>query len=90
MNGQMNMIDFMADKTGFNCGEVYRSEGYTNVYDAMPDHECKVEVIDHEGNRFQVECHKGLGNYMVFEVGHKDKGYDICWWRETSGEQHNE
>ena len=83
IEGQLNLIDLMQDKTGYSIGEQYRSEGYTNAYDAMPDHPCKVNVIDHKGNRFQIECRKGLDGGMVFYVGSRGKGYDICWWREV-------
>ena len=82
IEGQISLVDLMRDKTGFSCGDQYRSEGYTNAWDGMPDHECAVDVIDHEGNRFQIECQKGLDGSMVFYVGHRGKGYDICWWRE--------
>lgn len=81
IDGQLNLIDLMQDKTGYSIGEQYRSEGYTNAYDAMPDHPCKVDVIDHEGNRFQIECVESFGR-MAFNVGHHGKGYDICWWKE--------
>lgn len=82
IEGQLNLIDLMPDKTGYSIGEQYRSEGYTNAYDAMPDHPCKVDVIDHAGNRFQIECVESFGS-MAFNVGHRGKGYDICWWREV-------
>lgn len=82
IEGQLSLIDFMPDKTGYSIGEQYQSEGYTNAYDAMPDHPCKVDVIDHDGNRFQIECVESFGR-MAFNVGHRGKGYDICWWREV-------
>lgn len=82
IEGQLNLIDLMQDKTGYGIGEQYSSEGYTNAYDAMPDHPCKVDVIDHDGNRFRIECVESFGS-MAFNVGHRGKGYDICWWREV-------
>ena len=77
--GQLSMLDICADKTGYTIGEQYRNEGYTNSRDAMPDHECEVEVIDHNGNRFQATAKMSFGR-MVFQGS---KGYDICWWREA-------
>ena len=83
IEGQLNLIDLMQDKTGYSIGDQYRSEGYINAYDAMPDHPCEVDVIDHAGNRFRIECQRGLDGSMVFYVGNRGKGYDICWWREV-------
>jgi len=82
IEGQLDLIDLMQDKTGYSIGEQYRSEGYTNACDAMPDHPCMVDVIDHEGNRFMVDCVESFGK-MAFSVGNRGKGYDICWWREV-------
>lgn len=80
--GQMSMLDIITDKKGFSCGEQYRAEGYTNAYDAMPDHPCEVEVIDHEGNRFKSVAKISFGS-MVFDTNkYGDRGYGICWWRE--------
>lgn len=77
MTGQMTLYDYYMEN--FSIGAQYRREGYTNVYDAMPDHECKVAVIDHEGNRFKARAVLSFGS-MAFAG--RDRGYDICWWRE--------
>lgn len=74
IEGQLNLLDFMQDKTGYSIGDQYQSEGYTNAYDAMPDHPCTVDVIDHAGNRFRIECQRGLDGGMVFYVGNRGKG----------------
>lgn len=82
IKGQMSMLDIIKDKSGFSCGEQYRAEGYTNAYDAMPDHECEVDVIDHEGHRFRSVVKQSFGS-MAFDLNkYGDRGYDICWWRE--------
>ena len=62
----------------FSQGARYRREGYTNVYDKMPEHEGTVEVIDREGNRFRIKAAMSFGR-MVFRG--RDRGYDIGWWR---------
>lgn len=86
IDGQMSLIDFMPDKTGYSIYEQYKSEGYTNAWEAMPDHECEVEVIDRNNNRFKARVVKSVG-CMVFDTnnsGPKAKGgYDICYWREV-------
>lgn len=80
--GQLSMLDLCQDKTGYSIGEQYRAEGYTNVYDRMPDHPCEVEVIDHEGHRFKSVAKISFGR-MVFDLNkYGDQGHDICWWRE--------
>ena len=79
---QMNLIDICEDLTGFSIGEQYQHKGFTNAWDAMPDHECVVEVIDHNGNRFKSEVKASFGS-MVFDTNrYGSQGYDICWWRE--------
>lgn len=60
----------------------YTSEGYINAYDKMPDHDCDVNVIDHNGNRFKARCEYNKFGTMVFSG--KSKGYDICWWKEIT------
>lgn len=55
---------------------------YTNSYDQMPDHDCIVDVIDHDGNRFRTRAYLNVFGIMVFDAS-KSKGYDICWWKEV-------
>lgn len=65
-------------------GDIYRKEGYTNCYEAHPDHDCDVEVIDHEGHRYKARFKINEFGTPCFDItkfkGHR--GYDICWWRE--------
>lgn len=64
-------------------GLKYRREGYHNVYvDKKPDHDCIVDVIDHEGHRFRTTLYRNKFGYWVFDST-KSRGYDICWWREV-------
>jgi len=83
--GQISMFDLMPEEEDpRSCGERYRAEGYTNAWDAMPDHACTVEVIDHKGNRFKAEVHESFGS-MVFDLNrYGSHGYDICWWKEIA------
>ena len=60
----------------------YTSEGYINAYDKMPDHDCDVNVIDHNGDRFKARCEYNKFGKMGFSG--KSKGYDICWWKEIT------
>lgn len=86
MEKQMSIFDFLDinDKNipyGIRC----RREGYTNVYDRLPDHDCKVAVIDHEGHRFTTRFYKNSLGSNVFDAS-KSRGYDICWWKEVDNE----
>lgn len=83
--GQMTFFDYYLEH--FSIGAQYRKEGYTNVYDKKPDHDCDVLVIDHEGNRYKTRAFCNEFGYTVFDAT-KGKGYDICWWRETRNELH--
>ena len=56
-------------------------DGWTNCWDAMPEKPGTYLVEDREGNRFKADAHISFGN-MVWTVGRRDKGYDICWWKE--------
>lgn len=78
MIDQITLEDYWHENYSF--GAKCRKEGYTNVYDAMPDHPCKVYVIDHDGNRFRSEVVRS-GEQMAFHGA--DRGYDICWWKEV-------
>lgn len=82
MPGQITLYDYWLEN--FSIGARYRSEGYTNVYDAMPDHEGLVDVIDHEGNRFTQQAVLSFGS-MAFRG--RNKGYGICWWRPKGGKR---
>lgn len=78
-DGQMTLEDWYMEN--FSLGAQLRKEGYTNAYDAMPDHDCEVDVVDHNGNRFRTMA-------VINKFGNKcfqgpDKGYGICWWREV-------
>lgn len=74
--GQLTLFDYWLDN--FSYGAQCRREGYTNVYDAMPAREGKVQVIDHEGNRYTAEAVMSFGS-MAFRC---NRGYNICWWKE--------
>lgn len=76
MPGQISLFDYWLEN--FSFGARCRQEGYTNVYDAMPEREGKVKVIDRNGNRFTVRAVMSFGS-MAFTGG--DRGYDICWWK---------
>lgn len=78
-NEQMTFFDYYLEH--FSIGARYRKEGYTNVYDAHPDHDCCVAVIDHEGHRFKTRFYFNQFGTPVFDAT-KSNGYDICWWRE--------
>ena len=62
-------------------GDKMRKEGYTNAYDRMPDHDCDVAVVDHEGHRFKTRFYVNEFGSKVFDAT-KGRGYDICWWKE--------
>ena len=80
LNEQMTFFDYYLEH--FSIGAQYRKEGYTNVYDARPDHECNVSVIDHEGNRFKTKAVWSFGR-IAFDAS-RSRGYDICWWKEIT------
>ena len=83
IEGQMSMLDIIKDKTGYTIGDQYRAEGYISAYDAKPDHECEVDVIDHNGNKFRAIAKLSFGR-MAFDTNkYGSRGYDICWWREV-------
>lgn len=77
---QFELSDFDS-KCDLHIGVQYKLEGYTNAYDAMPDHDCQVLVIDHEGNRFKTRAYVNKFGNKVFDAT-KSRGYDICWWKE--------
>lgn len=76
---QITLWDYYLEN--FSFGAQCKKEGYTNVYDRMPDHDCTVAVIDHAGNRFKT---RAFINEFGTKVFGKDKGYDICWWKEVT------
>lgn len=80
---QFDLFDYAHDGS-LNIGAQYTLEGFTNRYDRMPDHDCMVDVIDHEGNRFKTRAYVNKFGYPVFDAT-KGKGYDICWWKEIYG-----
>ena len=73
--GQITLFEY------FSLGNRLRREGYTNVWDKMPEREGTVEVIDREGNRFKIMAAMSFG-MMVFRGN--NRGHDICWWRYPS------
>lgn len=80
-NEQMTFFDYYLEH--FSIGAQYRREGYTNTYDTLPDHDCTVDVIDHEGNRFKTRFEINEFGWKVFDA-RNSKGYDICWWKEIT------
>lgn len=76
---QMTLFDYYLEN--FSIGAQYQKEGYTNAYDTMPDHDCEVLVIDHEGHRFKTRAYRNKFGCKVFDST-KSIGYDICWWKE--------
>ena len=69
--------------------EQYRKEGYKNTYtDPKPDHDCDVDVIDHEGNRFRTRLYLNEFGHWVYDST-KGRGYDICWWKEVKEKKVN-
>lgn len=81
-DNQFSIFDYN-HSGGLNIGAQYTLEGFTNVYDKKPDHDCDVLVIDHEGNRYKTRAFCNEFGYTVFDAS-KSKGYDICWWREIT------
>ena len=79
-NEQMTFFDYYLEH--FSIGAQYRKEGYTNVYDAHPDHDCYVAVIDHKGHRFETRFYFNQFGTPAFDAT-KGEGYDICWWKEV-------
>lgn len=73
---QMSLQDY------FSIGGQYTREGYHNVYDEMPDHDCEVDVIDRKGHRFKTRIFRNMFGNMVIDIT-KDRGYEICWWKEV-------
>ena len=80
IEGQMTFWEYYLEN--FSYGAKCRKEGYTNAYDRMPDHDCTVAVIDHNGNRFKTRAYINQFGNKVFDAT-KGKGYDICWWKEV-------
>lgn len=80
-DNQFSIFDY-DHNGGLNIGAQYTLEGFTNVYDKKPDHECNVIVIDHEGNRFKTKAVWSFGR-IAFDAS-RSRGYDICWWKEIT------
>ena len=76
MIGQVTLYDWYMNELSY--GAQCRKEGYINVYDAMPEKEGTVEVIDREGNHFKSTAKMSFGSMAFYG---RDMGYDICWWR---------
>lgn len=60
-------------------------DGWVNTYERKPDVPGIYLVEDHAGHRFKCEAvvSKFTGEIVWFPNG-KDRGYDICWWKERS------
>lgn len=82
IKGQMDIFDFIENPSE-TLGEKLTKEGFTNAWDRMPDHDCEVMVIDHNGNRFRTKAFRDKFGSMVFDAT-KSSGYDICWWMEVA------
>ena len=76
---QMTLFDYYMEN--FSYSAQCKRDGYTNVYDAMPEREGWVDVIDREGHKFKSKAVLSFGS-MAFSG--PDRGYDICWWRYRS------
>ena len=81
-DNQFSIFDY-DHNGGLNIGAQYTLEGFTNVYDKKPDHDCDVAVIDHEGHRFKTRFYFNQFGTPVFDAS-KSNGYDICWWKEIT------
>ena len=81
-DNQFSIFDY-DHSGGLNIGAQYTLEGFTNVYDKKPDHDCDVAVIDHEGHRFKTRFYFNRFGTPVFDAT-KGEGYDICWWKEIT------
>lgn len=78
--GQINLWDHYLEN--YSLGAKYRKEGFTNAYDAMPDHECVVLVIDRNDKRWKCEIKQSFGK-MVFDMNRFGAhGYEPVWWKE--------
>lgn len=74
MKGQITIAEY------FSYGTCLRREGYTNTYDAKPEENSIVDVVDHDGNRFRTALYINEFGNWVYDAT-KGKGYDICWWK---------
>lgn len=82
IKGQMTLDQYYMDN--FSLKAKYQKEGFTNCYDAMPDHECVVMVIDRADKRWKCEVKKSLDNTgMVFDMNRFGcHGYEAIYWKE--------
>lgn len=67
-----------------NYGYLMTLDGWVNSWDRMPDAPGEYLVEDHAGHRFTCEAVISFGMMVWFPNG-KDRGYDICWWKERGG-----
>lgn len=64
-------------------GEEKRRSGWKNSYIDRPEREGTYLVEDHDGNIFKSDFKI---NQFGTPVWTKNKGYDICWWKEIENE----
>lgn len=69
-------------------GDEMRQQGFHNVHDKHPPQEGEYLVVDHNGNRFISYFHINKFGTPCWMISgkYKDKGYDICWWKEKKDE----
>lgn len=65
-------------------GDLMKQQGFHNCYDEKPPHEGEYLVEDHNGNRFISYFHINKFGTPCWKIAgkYKDRGYDICWWKE--------
>ena len=60
-------------------------DGWTNVYDQMPDKEGIYLVENHIGQRGKQSAVMSFGR-MAWKVANWN-AYDTCWWKEVNKEE---
>ena len=80
--GQMTLDQYYMDN--FSLKAKYEKESFTNCYDAMPDHECVVMVIDRNGKRWKAEVKRSpFDGGMVFDMNRFGcHAYEAIYWKE--------
>ena len=68
-----------------NHGYFMMLDGWTNVYDQMPDKEGFYLVENHIGQRGKQRAVRSFGR-MAWECA-KWNAYDTCWWKEVNRDE---
>lgn len=58
-----------------------KADGWKNTYESHPKRKGRYLVEDHNGNRFISEFEINQFGTPCWSGG---KGYDICWWKDTT------